>query len=162
MKPVNLKPREVRDLLDKGQATAIRPIRAPRLHAEYGKPDWANVFVDGVEGDQYIHLPFVGGLAGDTRHRVYPAWGHRGAELWVRESISRCGCKACWEAWPSHGPHRVVYLCDAVGPGDLAITASAHMPRWASRLNIRIASVEPIRLPERGWDWQYSIERIDQ
>ena len=118
--------------------------------------DAPGVFADGkgapsmfmpIAGCEYLHVPHsaaAGEVMHETRHRVYARW-MPGDVLWVRETWS------CLDSKVRPGS-RVAYRADTADGERVRVDApwrpSIHMPRWASRLSLRVTSVRVERLQD--------------
>lgn len=165
----------VRALLD-GRKTQTRRLVTPKTSLLDGDSwpkrmrdgmDWANAWIDkgpspaGNPGP-YLKVPFP---AEETVHRVYPIW-QVGNALWVRETAwyDREPVQLLMEDLPIRCFYegREVRSADGrSGEAPYASTAATldlndalrkrpgiHMPRWASRLTLRVTSVRVERLQE--------------
>lgn len=76
-------------------------------------------------------------------HAGYCPYGQPGDLLWVRET---------WGLWANDGlPQPVFYRADYPAPDDTVLPKwrpSIHMPRWASRLTLRITDVRVERVQD--------------
>lgn len=126
--------------------------------------DFENARVDGSPPFQYLVVPRRRRL---VVHRLYPTW-EPGDLLWVREAwnITHLSTLAPGEkigkpedlcAKDNHGfggayADGVVYAADGVkghpAYGKALWRSPIHMPRWASRLTLRVESARPERLKD--------------
>lgn len=133
------------------------------------RPEWVWVDWHG-EDDQPGLANSVGGFIEDAHdlwpcnreHRIRCPHGKPGDELWVRESYWHLqhwagGQEWLWEGWSSiagdENPKPVVYggcnpETDFVSQHRWRRRPSIHMPRWASRISLRITDVRAERLQE--------------
>lgn len=143
----------VRAILD-GQKTQTRRVVKPRgrnslfaVEAD-GSPAWSDSYILDPGNDEW-------------RMRDCP-YGQLGDRLWVRETVA---CGACAPGKPSHwspsfwrreqgtpsNPNGLWYAADGLAPERPITergkwTPAIHMPRWASRILLEIASVRVERL----------------
>lgn len=128
---------------------------------------WPDAALWGAAGCGGLHVQF-----GDASHRVRCPYGQPGDTLWVRESFRLPAavddlspasvatkaidagyrepwCPTVYEADGGKSDSRrdPLFANDWVG-GDGKLRPSIHMPRWASRLTLRVTSVRVERLQD--------------
>lgn len=169
---------ETRRLVTKRESTGPETVWDHRLPGTPSVPGWENLDFDAhicgpacdegdhrgyccclVDGDaagdgQYIHVP---AKDHETRHRVR-CRTMPGDVLYVRETFwqSRTrGYMAEWGEWTGGDwtRARVVYDSepankDVSGREYMAVRPSIHMPKWASRIRLRVTEVRAERLQE--------------
>jgi hypothetical protein len=154
-RPILFSGEMVRAIL-RGQKTQTRRVVSPGTASWGSGPgwegpwDWSRAWSDdtAMPAFQYLHVPYAGndkwGWEG-TVHRLYPRT-EAGHSLWVRESWhDRTDRPASM-----HDPSLVCYAADGepAEPSRYRKRPSIHMPRWASRLTLRVTEVRVERVRE--------------
>lgn len=130
-KPILFNSDMVRALLD-GRKTQTRRVVKPQPTRNSGTEYWA------WGGDPEAESLDIA----DIKNMIVKASPYNADYLWVRETFARSGVDFDEQPFEVEGP---VYRTDAVNPNPKWIP-SIHMPRWASRLTLKITDIRVERL----------------
>ncbi|MBU1740864.1 MAG: hypothetical protein KKC37_04905, partial [Proteobacteria bacterium] len=146
--------------------------------------DFDRAWPDNMGESHYLKVAHRGdaeGFMDGTVHRVYPRC-RPGDRLWVRETWAIDGCggrvKMDRDTWPDGWPtDRLQYPATDEAPNYSAHKGpywwnkrpSIHMPRWASRITLKVVRVWPQRVQDITVDevvaeglWQFYAPEVRQ
>lgn len=156
--PILFKGEMVRAILDKRKSQTRRVITKLNSTCGSGYPfgelDFDNAWIDpGLGNGQYLHAPFQ-----DVVERVRCKW-NIGDRLWLRETF--------FYEWPTEDPPedmrdcRIVFRADEPNYIDSTMreednkmyrwSPSIFMPRWVSRITLRITNIRVERVQDITW-----------
>lgn len=132
-RPILFKDEMIRAILEGRKTQTRRVVKPPKnVDPEHWMPEklWDGQF-------NALHWP-----ADHAEHEILKCpYGQPGDRLWVRETFT----DEAGGIWPYLGEH-ISYRADPLQPFCERWTPSIHMPRWASRISLKIASVRVERL----------------
>ena len=148
-RPISLRDWEARAILEGRKTQTRRPVQSP---AKNMQREGMEVIKRRAPGDRWYgdHVWSMRGPTGvwgdytDDRFRSLCPFGAPGDLLWVREAHAFDPC----EDSEGNAADRVLYRADHNGAAPLRWRPSIHMPRWASRLTLRVADVRVERVQD--------------
>lgn len=162
--PILMDATSVRGLLDRTKTMTRRLVKAPR--SKVLRYDLTRAWKDSLSGDEYLHAPFWHKDDGPPTDPDDETWQRicapftTGDLLYVKEAWQDF-CPLWDGLWCGHGDkegiardHLVAYRADGKGIDHKdhknrlpeKWRPSIYMPRWASRLTLRVTSVRVQRL----------------
>lgn len=152
---INMRDHEVRAILSGAKTQHRVPVkpqpdgRRDRVVSREHASEWAARRIDAgmLVTAQYEAdgSPLIGTAVGRHCHAAKPSpFGAPGDRLWVREAHAFDLC----EDSEGNAADRVLYRADHNGTAPLRWRPSIHMPRWASRLTLRVTDVRVERVQD--------------